>query len=94
MALPFPPIILTFLICVQALNPGIHLPLYRREGRFTHHAPANLTYLTEVLRDVEARYMRSTRAVDGNSLVRQWRRRDRLDENDEQLVIGGGNGGW
>jgi hypothetical protein len=93
---PFPLLILLpFIICIFALSPGIHLPLHRRGGRATHHTPTNLTYLTQVLHDVEARYMRSTRAVEGNSLVRHWRPSGGFDENNEQLVSDlGKDGGW
>jgi hypothetical protein len=76
-------------------SPGIHLPIFRRGGRFSHHAPANLTYLSQVLADIEARYARSYRAVEGNQLVRKWRKNEELDENDPQLVaVAGQRGRW
>ncbi len=79
---------LSFIAAVfsKPTSPGIHLPLFRRGGRFSHHEPANLTHLTQILNDVETKYARSQRAVEGNQLVRRWRRSDGGDENDPEVV--------
>ncbi|KAJ9605411.1 hypothetical protein H2200_010068 [Cladophialophora chaetospira] len=79
----------------QSTSPGIHLPLFRRGGRFSLHESANLTRLTGILHDVEAKYARSQRAVDGNQLVRRWRSSEGRDENDPEVVdVAGRDNQW
>lgn len=53
-------------------HAALHLPLYRREGRFTHHELANLTQLHDTLLKIEHRYSRSHRVIENNGLVRRW----------------------
>lgn len=83
-------VILCFTFIIPSLSlstsPGIHLPLFRRGGRFSRHETANLTHLTQVLNEVETRYSRSQRAVNGNQLVRRWRRSKGGDENDPEVI--------
>ena len=88
--------LLDIVLCfAQFTSPGIHLPLFRRGGRFSYHEPANLTYLTQVLSDVEAKYARSYRDVEGNRLVRRWRHSVSRDENDPELIeVAGRDGYW
>lgn len=76
---------------------GIHLPLYRRGGRFLRRDAANLTYLGEIMHQVEARYSRTHRQIEGNHLVRQWRVKEQEaeDENDENLIdVAGYDNRW
>ena len=82
--------------CTAAfISPGIHLPLFRRGGRFSHHEPANLTHLAQILHNVEAKYARSYRAVEGNRLVRRWREHEVRDENDPEVIdVAGREGQW
>ena len=88
--------LILFAVC-SAKSPsfGIHLPLFRRGGRFSHHELANLTYLTNVLADIEVKYARSYRAVEGNRLVRRWRDSKSRDENDPEVIeVAGREGRW
>lgn len=79
----------------DSISPGIHLPLFRRRGRFSRHEPANLTYLAEILSSVEAKYARSYRAVEDNRLVRRWRESLEKDENDPEVIdVVGHDGRW
>jgi hypothetical protein len=79
----------------QPTSPGLHLPLFRRGGRFSVHEPANLTYLTQILNDVEAKYARTYRAVEGNRLVRRWRQSEAKDENDPEVIgVAGRENSW
>lgn len=79
----------------QSTSPGIHLPLFRHGGRFSRREPANLTHLTQILSDVEAKYARGQRAVEGNRLVRRWRVSQGRDENDPEVVdVAGRDGRW
>lgn len=80
-----------------ASGHGVHLPLYRRGGRFLRREAANLTYLGEIMHQVEARYSRTHRQVEGNHLVRQWRVKEQEaeDENDENLIdVAGYDNRW
>lgn len=79
----------------HSISPGIHLPLFRRGGRFSRHEPANLTHLAEILASVEAKYARSYRAVEGNRLVRRWRESLEKDENNPEVIdVVGRHGQW
>jgi hypothetical protein len=64
--------------------------MLRRGGRLSRHEPANLSHLTNLLREAESQYARSHRAVEGNRLVRRWRPHGR-DENDPGLINIEGN---
>ena len=82
--------------CVaQSTTPGIHLPLYRRGGRSSYHEAANLTNLAQILHNVEAKYARSYRTVEGNRLVRRWHESVTRDENDPEVIdVAGRDGQW
>lgn len=67
-------------------QPAVHIPLFRRGGRFARHQPANLTRLGDVLKNIEAKYARSYREIEGNGLVRRWRENEAFDENDPELI--------
>ncbi|KIW25698.1 uncharacterized protein PV07_08859 [Cladophialophora immunda] len=84
---------LSFAFLVQSASSAVHLPLHRRGGRFSYHESANLTYLASVVQDVEAKYARSYRAIEGNRLVRKWHASGCKDENDPDVidVVGGPN---
>lgn len=80
-----------FLFCILAVKtfanaPTIHLPIYRRGGRFARHELANITALTRTISQVEERYSRTYTDVDRNRIVRRWhdgliyRDRHMLDE--------------
>ena len=69
--------------------------MFRRGGRFSRHELANLTHLTQILHDTEAKYARSYRTVDGNRLVRKWRESEFVDENDPEVIdVVGRDGQW
>ena len=79
----------------QSYHPAIHLPLFRRGGRFSRHEPANLTYLADILQAAEAQYARNHRQVEGNRLVRKWRTNGATDENDPDLIdVAGHENRW
>jgi hypothetical protein len=98
MALSKTIVLLTLLLTAcftQRSSPGIHLPLHRRGGRFSHHEPANLTYISQILDEVEAKYARSYRTVEGNCLIRRWRESQTKDENDPEMIdVAGREGRW
>jgi hypothetical protein len=76
---------------LAATQPGdapavLHLPLSRRGSRFSRREAANITYLADVLRAVQAKYAPSYREVQGNRLVRRWRVDENNDENDPHLI--------
>ncbi|KAH0829859.1 hypothetical protein AYO21_10167 [Fonsecaea monophora] len=84
---------LLFICLLQPVDSIIHLPLYRRGGRFSSHESANLTHLSSILEAAEAKYGRSYRAIEGNRLVRRWHASSFEDENDPEVVdvVGGVN---
>lgn len=74
---------------------GIHFPLHRRDGRFSRHEAANLTYRTQILQEVEFRHSLTTREVHGNHLKRQWLINHGDDENDPNLIdVAGHSNRW
>lgn len=78
---------------VSAENTGIHLPIYRRGGRFARRELANLTALSRTLSRLERRYARTYSDADGNRIVRRWR--DGPDSADDYLLDGAGiDGNW
>jgi len=78
---------------VPAENVGLHLPIYRRGGRFARHELANLTSLSETLSRIERRYARTYSDVDGNRIVRRWH--DGPDSADDYMLDGAGiDGNW
>ena len=78
---------------VLAEDTGIHLPIYRRGGRFARHEPANVTALLRTLSRVEARYARTYTDINGNRIVRRWR--DGPDSADDfMLDCAGQDGNW
>jgi hypothetical protein len=82
---------LAVLSTTRADGTVIHLPLYRRGGRFAGHEAANLSYMDEVLRGVEASFAQTSRKVESNRLVRKWQ--NSYGENDPNVfdVAGHGN---
>ncbi len=83
------------LLCASEEISVAHLTLNRRGGAVAQHEPANLTHLVKLLRDVERRYARAKREVNGNKLVRRWRARSTGSANDEQLLREPGQeGSW
>ncbi|OAP55639.1 hypothetical protein AYL99_09791 [Fonsecaea erecta] len=85
-----------FCVCLlQPVSSVIHLPLYRRGGRFSCHEFANLTHLSAALHSAEAEYGRSYRVIEGDRLVRKWDVRALRDANDPDVVgVVGGMNRW
>ena len=86
-------ILLAFTLVTRAQDPAVHLRLHRRGHRFAGHDPANLTYLAEVLAEVELRYAKAERIVEGNRLGHQWKSRNVGTTADEELINAVGHGG-
>jgi hypothetical protein len=63
---------------LSAKAEGIHLPIHRRDGRFSNHAPANFPELSNAIAKPEARYVSSYQDVALNGLVRRWHQDDSL----------------
>jgi len=61
-----------FTVEIWAGAPAIHLPIYRRGGRFVHHELANITSLATVVSQIEKRYASTYTDLDGNRIVRRW----------------------
>jgi hypothetical protein len=90
--------IVSLLACASlatAEDSAIHLTLHRRGDRFATHEEANLTRLAEVLAEVETRYAKAERIIEGNRLGQQWKSRDVGTTIDEGLINGvGQDGRW
>lgn len=88
-------LLIAFIAVTKAQDPAVHLRLYRRGNRFANHDAANLTYLTEVLAEVELRYAKAERIVEGNRLGHQWKSRNAGTAADEDLINAVGHiGRW
>ena len=80
---------------VFADNPRIHLQLKRRGGRLGSHDPANLTLLSQLARDGEARYSQTRLHIADNRAGRSWASDDVGTALDEDLMAGAGRmGAW
>jgi hypothetical protein len=86
-------ILLAFTLATSAQDPAVHMRLHRRGHRFAGHDPANLTYLAEVLAEVELRYAKAERIVEGNRLGHQWKSRNVGTTADEDLTNAVGHDG-
>jgi hypothetical protein len=86
-------ILLAFIVVATAQDTAVHLRLHRRGHRFAGHGPANLTYLAEVLAEVELRYAKAERIVEGNRLGHQWKSRNVGTTADEDLINAVGHDG-
>lgn len=91
--------LLTLLLASQLLsltsalfdNTAVHLPVFRRGGRFARHENVNLTALLSLLHEVELKYGQTEREFAGNRLQRRWK----ADADDAALFTGIGTiGGW
>lgn len=85
--------LLFFASITTAQDPAIHLTLHRRGGRFATHDAANLTRLAEVRAEVETRYAKAERIIEGNRLGHQWKSRDVGTTVDEDLINAVGHDG-
>jgi hypothetical protein len=86
---------LFFASLTTAQDPAVHLTLHRRGDRFATHDAANLTRLSEVRAEVETRYAKAERIIEGNRLGHQWKSRDVGTTVDEGLINAvGQDGRW
>lgn len=86
---------LFFASLTTAQDTAIHLRLHRRGDRFATHDAANLTRLAEVRAEVETRYAKAERIIEGNRLGHQWKSRDVGTTVDEDLINAvGQDGRW
>ena len=88
--------LLSFWSCFAAAeNPAIYFTLHRRGDRFVRHETANLTYFAEELAEVELKYAKAERIVEGNRLGRQWKsKRTGTTIDDELITSVGVDGRW
>lgn len=77
------------LIFTALVDAGVHLPIFRRGGRFARHESANITSLSATLSMVEAKYARTYTDVDGNRIARRWQ--DGGHGSDEYLLSSAGS---
>lgn len=62
-----------------AHSDAMHLPIYRRRGRFVQSEIANLTSFSQSLSSVTFKYLHFGRVIDGNRLHRAWSTDDKAD---------------
>lgn len=83
---------LTWLIAFS--TAALHLPLTRRGGRFVGSSSANLTFLANLLADVEERYAQTQRTSSKNHLERTWTPRSGAVDDEHLVGRAGHEGAW
>lgn len=77
----------------QTDEPALHFTIQRRGDRFAMHDAANLTRLALTLSEVELRYAKTERVVEGNRLGRQQKSRNTGTTIDDGLITAIGHDG-